>query len=335
MKTVNLSVPGKILLAGEYAVLEAHPALSFAVDRMLRVEMEETSSGGWILQSNLWPLAKSLDTASLEEIRREPLLQVASFARKHFALPHVRCRIESELDIRFGLGSSTALRLGVWLGALSLATARKEWDQATRLEAARTVYHMQLEQQTFASGYDVLTQAMGGLLHWTPDFQNWPGPLIEKMPTEHLLPHLRVLVGGQGAPTAKVGSSVRQALAQSPRHQEFLQISDELISAWLRLLQLGASALPELCAKVATHRRILAEFPYFPKDLFARFSQVPGFDTEWTVKTTGAGGEDALLVIGTQEHTKAALDTLTAQGWYQLPLACHEAGACLSSRIHL
>ena len=44
--TVQVRVPGKLFLAGEYAVVEAgYPALIAAINRFLTVSVEESSQG--------------------------------------------------------------------------------------------------------------------------------------------------------------------------------------------------------------------------------------------------------------------------------------------------
>ncbi|HET9240388.1 MAG TPA: hypothetical protein VFO10_24200 [Oligoflexus sp.] len=293
--------------------------------------LTKKKEGGWTLASDLWPTARALNAATAQDISSEPLLQVADFAQHHFALPHADCTITSELDIRFGLGSSTALRLGVLLAAAALHQNLTTLDEHTKLEAAALAFRMQRVQQSFASGYDVLTQALGGVILWTPDYQNWPGQYLKKLDPKPLIPYLQVFVGGAGAPTSTVGGSVRTALQDSGRQRDFYEASNQCIRGWLNLWQEGAHALPKLCQDVATQRRIFAGLPYFPEQLFHNFEFLPGFDQSWTAKTTGAGGEDAILLIGTHGDTEEATACLAREGWYPLPVHPIEHGASLYS----
>jgi len=331
LKSVTVRVPGKILLAGEYAVLDGHPALSMAVDRYLTVTLTASDAHGWILESDLWPEARILNQTSAEDMASEPLLQVADFAQHHFALPHIRCQIQSDLDIRFGLGSSTALRLGVLLAATALQQDSSTLSQSEILEAAALCFHMQRVQQSFASGYDVLTQALGGVMLWTPDYRNWPGTSLKTLDPKPLAQYLNIFVGGKGAPTKKVGCSVRQALADAMLQKSFYEASNQVIQSWLQVWQEGLAALPGLCRDIAAQRRIFANLPYFPEHLFHGLATLPGFDQTWTAKTTGAGGEDAILLIGTGEQTKLAAERLAQEGWYQLPAQPTTCGASLYS----
>jgi mevalonate kinase len=335
LKSVTVRVPGKILLAGEYAVLEGHPALSMAVDRYLTVTLTLMAEGGWHLNSDLWPEPRLLDQAPPQDIATEPLLQVAGFAQHHFALPHVRCEIHSDLDVRYGLGSSTALRLGVLLAAAALSQGYSSIPDHVRLEAAALAFRMQRVQQSFASGYDVLTQALGGVILWTPDYRNWPGSALRTLDPAPIMPLLQVFVGGAGAPTQKVGGSVRAALEESGRQREFYEASNRVINCWLQLWQNEGDVLPQLCQEIAAQRRLFENLPYFPVDLFRSLEQCPGFDQTWTAKTTGAGGEDAILLIGTMEQTRMAAESLAREGWHRLPVHPAEHGASLYSGTSL
>ncbi|HYX35343.1 MAG TPA: hypothetical protein VE954_19780 [Oligoflexus sp.] len=329
MKSVSIQVPGKILLAGEYAVLDGYPALSMAVDRYLTVTLTETQHGGWVLDSDLWSTPRNLRDATLDDVAREPLLQVADYAQHHYSLPHIHCRIASDLDIRFGLGSSTALRLGVLLGATALQKDRPTLSPSEILEAATLAFHMQRVQQSFASGYDVLTQALGGVLVWTPDYQNWPGQSWQRMDPAPLAQYLQIFVGGTGAPTTKVGGSVRKALQEFSLQREYNEASNKVITSWLQMWSHGIDTLPQLCHDIAAQRRLFAKLPYFPEHLFQALETLPGFDQTWSAKTTGAGGEDAILLIGTREQTNMAVERLDREGWYQLPVHPAEGGAGL------
>jgi mevalonate kinase len=324
-------VPGKILLAGEYAVLDGYPALSMAVDRYLTVTLTETQSGGWTLASDLWSNPRTLSHSTVQDIATEPLLQVADYAQHQFALPHARCEVTSELDIRFGLGSSTALRLGVLLASAALHQNLQSLDQDATLEAAALAFRMQRVQQSFASGYDVLTQALGGVILWTPDYQNWPGHSLRQLDPKPLTQYLQVFVGGAGAPTGKVGGSIRTALQESGLQREYYDASNRIIRSWLQLWQESEDALPILCQDIAAQRRIFENLPHFPTQLFQALEVLPGFDQDWTAKTTGAGGEDAILLIGTPDDTQGAAACLAREGWYPLSVHPAEHGASLYS----
>ncbi|MCX6130084.1 MAG: hypothetical protein NTX25_13595 [Proteobacteria bacterium] len=325
MKKVR--VPGKILLAGEYAVLEAHPALSLAIDRFLEVTLEKRSQDGWLIHSNLWQKSIELRQESAEQIAREPLLQVAAFAAQHYGLSNISCHVQSELDIRYGLGSSSAVRLAVLMAAHSLAKSASQWNEAQRIELARVSWQMQLEQQAFASGYDVLTQTLGGLLLWTPDYSYWPGTQLSRLPADKLSPWLSIMVGGKGAPTRTVGQSVRQALHEQNLESAFINASNHLVNAWIKLVTLGLEGLSPLIKAIAQHRQILAQTPYFPGDLFNKLATLPGFDKSWSLKTSGAGGEDALLLVGAAADREAARKFLAGEGWFELSCTWNAHGA--------
>ena len=113
MNKVQVRIPGKILVAGEYAVLKGHAALSVAIDRYLEVTLESQPHTGWVIQSTLWSEAYNMNSEKSQVRADEPFTKVAAFAAAKYRLDGIHCQLKSDLDIRFGLGSSSALRLSL------------------------------------------------------------------------------------------------------------------------------------------------------------------------------------------------------------------------------
>src|SRR5690606_638539 len=72
---------------------------------------------------------------------------------------------------------------------------------------------------------------------------------------------------------------------------------------------------------VGAMRRVFRGSPHEPRELLSALEALPGIDETWSIKTTGAGGEDALLLFGDDEAVKPALRVLHARGWEALPVA--------------
>ena len=71
----------------------------------------------------------------------------------------------------------------------------------------------------------------------------------------------------------------------------------------------------KLIASTMDHHELFRDAPTYPRALTDFLVTVPGYGESFGFKTTGAGGEDALLVIGTPEGRKAAAIALHARGW--------------------
>ena len=77
--------------------------------------------------------------------------------------------------------------------------------------------------------------------------------------------------------------------------------------------------MSDLASAAGAQRSFLAESPHFPKSLAAHLAALPGCDQTWSFKTTGAGGEDALLVFGRKADITAADSALRSLGWHPMP----------------
>ena len=65
-------------------------------------------------------------------------------------------------------------------------------------------------------------------------------------------------------------------------------------------------------------RTFISESPANPKRLLKGCEDLPGIDESWSIKTTGAGGEDALLVIG--HKTDRIAQFLEKKAWNKLSI---------------
>jgi hypothetical protein len=340
---VTASAPGKIMLAGEYAVLLGGRTLAVTIDRRLTVTAERRGEGEGIrIASNLWPEPRTLARAAVDDpdgprkganpAAADPLTAAVAFAARHYGLTDLGVTVASDLAVHYGVGSSSALRLSVILALGELAPAE---IRLPRLDAARYAWLLQREAQSFASGYDVATQLVGGLVEFrnpavrrpmlagpSPDnADQWP---VEITRHERLLEPARELVhpfvGGRGAPTGKVLGETLAWLGQAGRVEALGAASEELVEAFHGAFaaRFDAYAQARLIAAVAQHRQIFAGSPHDPTGLHAALSRLPDFDETWTFKTTGAGGEDAILLVGEPSAVAVATDTLYRMGWDRL-----------------
>lgn len=170
MKTPGASAPGKVVLCGEYAVLEGAPAVSMAVDRRARVRLETAGGTRHRVASSHreseavfraggdgaieWLDAASGDFALLEHVWRE-------------ARPAPGASLSLNLDTRdffrgtggpkLGFGSSAALAVALTAALGGAALARGEvYRRAAR--AHRSF------QNGRGSGIDVATAVYGGVI---------------------------------------------------------------------------------------------------------------------------------------------------------------------------
>ena len=315
------------MLAGEYAVLRGAPALAATLDSKLNVTLTtNTTDGSQPIRvcSDIWQEEKSIK-------RNEPTdcpLLAAVASCTHADLASVS--VESKLDSRFGIGSSSALRLGVCIGDAALN--EQPMTLPSKWEAAERGYRLQKDDQSFASGYDFATQLLGGavIMHPTLD-EHWPGSVGR---FSHLLPsikkYIHPFIGGTGAPTGSVTKDTVAWMDQENKWSELLECSDRLINtmtAFLLLEQEDQDIARDLFTALKEHRRFFAASPHFPMSLAGALQNATGCDTSWSFKTSGAGGEDAILLFGRDEDITAAASILADNSWAPLPHRFSDQGA--------
>lgn len=314
-QSLEVRVPGKMMLAGEYAVLKGGPSLSVTVDAYLSLAIrKDTKPGVWV-ESNIWTEPKQVPSS----LATEPLLDSLH------ALSHCNARVSvrSDLAISFGLGSSSAVRLAAHLATRAFQKPSMPLTEDERWDAAREAWQRQRAEQGFASGYDLLTQLQGGLVAWQPDYEKWPGNIANHelgWVSEFVHPY----VGGKGAPTRSVGGSVKDYLADHDLWPELLERSADLVDAFLR-------QTPESVIQANTaHQFLFKNAPFYPRDILNLLASLSHFGRSWTFKTTGAGGEDAILLLGARSELTEADQALRREGWRPLPHAFTRDGSRIS-----
>ena len=169
---VTTSAPGKLVLLGEYAVLEGAPALVLAVDRRARVSLAPASGEYWEVVS------PTLGHEALLHVGRDgvqwqdgPVPELAWLATMFGELPFAAglppCRIVLDSDaffiidrygeqIKLGLGSSAAVIVAL-LGALHACADRGAPTLVSSIAVHRAIQHGR------GSGIDVAAAFAGGL----------------------------------------------------------------------------------------------------------------------------------------------------------------------------
>lgn len=319
--TAQASVRGKIMLAGEYAVLRGGRALAVTTAPEYALHVDLAMSGGgfpqhWRVDSTLWPdTTKEIDL-SCESVDSDEagfvshVLRETSRGDKLDPAARGTLKITSKLDPKFGFGSSSAL---------AVALSQAFHPERSALEHARTAWRCQKRLQGRASGYDALTQALSGddVMLAQPfessaaSTDSWPHIYQNLAMRESVTRHVKVFVGGCGAQTGHTIGATTRNFSESDWvcvHRD----SEHLIDVWL------GGNLAELVSAVAKHRQHFAKTSQFPHGLFHKLAALPGWDTSWTCKTTGAGGEDAILFIGEDQSLPPARSVFASFGWHQL-----------------
>lgn len=148
---VTVSVPGKIHLMGEHAVVHGAPALLTAIDR--RMYVSASISGHTSNKDGVTVVSKESD----EYVKK--IITVIAHELRVDSLPHLEITIDSQIPSGYHLGSSAAIAVGL-SGAL-LYLFKRIWNPTRINEIA---YEAEKLQHGNPSGGDNTAVTFGGLV---------------------------------------------------------------------------------------------------------------------------------------------------------------------------
>lgn len=216
MKKVVVSVPGKIHLMGEHAVVHGKPALIAAINRRLTVTIEENTSPGKDV-----PLL-TIVCSEPDSYIRYAITYVLTQLHASFSSP-VTVTIRSAIPAGYHLGSSAAIAVGV-SGAVSYYVSGV-WNPIRINELA---YEIEKKQHGNPSGGDNTTVTMGGFIWFRKelDFLKsiWQFPLTLTKEFENFY------LADSGKPEETTGemiASVSAKVAENPKKMEWVFSQNE------------------------------------------------------------------------------------------------------------
>jgi len=314
VSTIRASAPGKLMLAGEYAVLDGAPALVVAIDRRV------------IARTGVATASSPFLVAVADEL-------AARFGPDHPAASAalaIACDSSACYDggVKLGLGSSAAVTVAAT--ALALGSAD---DRTALLEIASAAHaRAQGARGARGSGADIAAAVYGGVISFASGHVAplvWPAGVA-------LVPFFT----GGAADTVELVGRVAEARAAHP-------VS---IDAALRAIASASSAAVLSChrARVPEHAATglvaaiaLAATAVDQLAATSRVPLVPACVTAvraalaplgGTAKTTGAGGGDVAIAVAPASIPRAQLERCVAEaGGQVLALAIDPLGATVET----
>ncbi len=270
---LKVRVPGKLMVAGEYAVLEPdHEAIVIAVDRYVTATIFLSPANrlylhGMDLNNISWQFVGaaiefSIPDTRLRYIERALCVTFAYLQSLGIDIVPFSLRIQSELDDpdghKYGLGSSAAVVVAVVFAVLNLFGQERTMPEVIFKLSA--IAHF--EAQGSGSGADVAASTFGGWLRYASFKFDWLSfCLSHQMPVAKLIrepwPHFRaeriqpptllqLCVGWTGEPAAtaplvkKVSDLKKRSLAE---YEFFLKNSAAAVSNLVCAFATGNIAL--------------------------------------------------------------------------------------------
>jgi len=271
------SAPAKVMLFGEYAVLEGHRALAMCLDRRISCRVERGGGRLSVRAPGVFEPSIDLPAGVLDSSAcPDPRLQLLwPLLRSHRDGAGLSLEFTADFPPTWGLGSSSASTLAA---AAALAGPNPE--------IFGDVLLAQRALQGSASGYDVATQLLGGFVLYrggeTPKMEQVVAPPMEWM----------LAWTGRKVATGPMIGKVRDRFP--PGHPLYAQIG--------ALTEVGTEFL------LGGHRRALGEALNEGHELLGRLGCVPSDFGErveclqsdpsvFGARMTGAGGGDSVLLL--------------------------------------
>lgn len=337
---IEASAPGKLYIAGEYAVVEAgHPAIIVAVDQFITVSLEHNEEYGSIrsFQYGELPILWTRQDGQLVLDKRENpfhYILAAMELTEQYAqeqgkeLSFYELSVTSELDNstgkKYGLGSS---------GAVTVATVKalcKYYQlDVTKKQIFKLAALAHLSVQGNGSCGDIAASVYGGWIafttferQWVADkFKNeslttllalvWPELSIQTLTPPR---DLRLVIGWTGSPASTsslVDKVTKQREMDQASYQRFLQDSKQCVEALIQAFE--ENNIPKIQEKIRLNRQLLLgmskktgvviETPALKKlcDLAETY--------HGAAKSSGAGGGDCGIVLFRQKEGMLPLIT--------------------------
>lgn len=230
---INTQAPGKLILLGEYAVLEGAPALVTAVDRYARVTLQPVGGTDFMVdapvvgasavpfhlrENGKLAFPDSIPSGTIGKLNFfSAALEVAARELQQSSLMISPAKISLDTGdffmnrggAKLGLGSSAAITISL-LGALFHHAGKPVTEENRYLGLFQPALEAhRLAQGNIGSGIDVAASAFGGLLQYRIENRAAPQPEIKKIAFPKNL-HFLIIWSGQSASTRELVGRVNE-----------------------------------------------------------------------------------------------------------------------------
>ncbi len=306
----TITVPGKLYLAGEYAVVYGKHAILVPVNKTMTITVQDSTHYHIEAQESI------TFTHDLKALTHRPLLhEIFKTIMNHTSIKPVAITVTSDLDDEngrsLGLGSSAAFTTGL-IEAL-LKHNDTDHDPLTVYKlAVKTQENLNMHS---SFGDLALTAFKRPILYkrftCTKALdQPWPGLIIEPL-TINMPPLTIINTGVKSSSSAHVNAV--NLVSDTPCFQRFLSQSDTLVNKIIEAKTLTLSMVNDLHENLKI-LETCANITLFTHDM-ARIKQRTASQSVAS-KFSGAGGGDNLLLFSENHGIKDHIDALLTAASY-------------------
>lgn len=353
MSVIHVKTPGKLFVAGEYAVVETgYAAIITAVDRFIHLTIKETSkpygqifSKGFTTEPAKWERRRNRFWLQKQNYRLKYVRSAIHTTERYLyeqRLPlrfydlEIASELKSDQDKKLGLGSSGAITVGT-IRALLQFYGQPDDD----LLVYKLAVLAQMNLHVNSSFGDLAASTYQGWIQYHSFDRDFVAQHFKKIPTKDLVhmtwPDLKIeplevsdqvnfLIGWTGTPASSnrlVGDVQNQKKQSEADYQIFLKASRESVELLAESLKTNnEQGIKEAIVKnrqalltMGQQTGVLIETPALKKliDIATKYEAV--------AKTSGAGGGDSgIAFIFDDSKIEALIAEWQAAGITQLPL---------------
>lgn len=337
---ITEKAPGKLYIAGEYAVLEqGSPAILVAVDQFVRVSITKSQTGTGLIHSKQysqdsihWVRQESKMVIDNRDNPFEYILSAISFTERYCLEQNIKLKVydlhlNSDLDSadgkKYGLGSSAAVTVATVKAILHFYGVEFSNELVYKLSAishysvqgngsagdiAASVYGGWLAYQTFNKQWlksELQRKSLSDVVN-----EAWPGLRIQLLDPPA---GMKLMIGWSQKPASTsrlVDETNANKKSLDNEYQMFLQKSRDCVIKMIKgfetkninLIQKQIRANRELLQHFAQINHIAIEIPRLTKliDIAETFGGA--------AKTSGAGNGDCGIVVADDQTDTAALE---------------------------
>lgn len=353
MTAIHVKTPGKLFVAGEYAVVETgYPAIITAVDRFIHLTIKKTTkpygqifSKGFTTEPARWERRRNRFWLQKQNYRLKYVRSAIHTTERYLfeqRLPlrfydlEIASELKSDQNKKLGLGSSGAITVGT-IRALLQFYGQPDDD----LLVYKLAVLAQMNLHVNSSFGDLAASTYRGWIQYHSFDRDFVAQRFKKIPTKGLVdmtwPALKIerlavsdqvhfLIGWTGEPASSnrlVGDVQNQKKQSQADYQQFLKTSRASVELLAHSLQTNNE--PGIKEAIEKNRQalltmgqqtgVLIETPALKKliDIATKYDAV--------AKTSGAGGGDSGIAFIFDDRKIAALIAeWQAAGITQLPL---------------
>lgn len=356
VKLITEKAPGKLYIAGEYAVVEnGYPAILVALDQFVTCSIEESAAEvGKIISRQYHNNALQwyrLGEQMVVDNRDNPFSYILSaikvteeyarsFARelRIFDL-HIDSQLDSDSGKKYGLGSSAAVTVATVKALCHFYNLPVTKDETFKLAA---IAHF--EVQGNGSLGDVAASVYGGWIayhsfdrQWLAQQRKyldlrtlvdlpWPDLKIESLKAPS---NLQLLIGWTGKPASTSQLVDKISLFKARQQKEYRQFLEDSKHCIQRMVEGFHNAdLESIKNEIRYNRELLKQLGtnsgvHIETPVLNKLCQIAE-DFGGAAKTSGAGGGDCgIVAIDRDSNFKQVLKKWTANKIEQLPLSVH------------